>query len=154
MICSTWVASCVDVSRSTAEHYSWVSVVDTAIETVRSSLEAKRQTVSVWRAEPSLSVDADSVRLCQVVANLLNNASKYSPEGARIEVRLEAAASEAVLSVRDEGAGIDPQLLRQIFDQFLQGDRSLDRSDGGLGIGLTRGQTTGRNARRTRRGKE
>ncbi len=112
-------------------------VVDTAIETVRSSLESKRQTVSVWRAEPSLTVNADSVRLCQVVANLLNNASKYSPDGARIEVRLEATTGEAVLSVRDEGAGIDPQMLRQIFDEFLQGDRSLDRSDGGLGIGLT-----------------
>ena len=93
--------------------------------------------MSVWRAEPTLSVNADSVRLCQVVANLLNNASKYSPDGARIEVRLEATAGEAVLSVRDEGAGIDPQMLPQIFDQFLQGDRSLDRSDGGLGIGLT-----------------
>ncbi|HET9472416.1 MAG TPA: ATP-binding protein, partial [Steroidobacteraceae bacterium] len=113
------------------------SVVDTAIETTRSSLEAKRQAVTVWCAEPSLSVDADSVRLCQVVANLLNNASKYSPEGARIEVRLEAAAGEAVLTVRDQGAGIDPQLLPRIFDQFLQGDRSLDRTDGGLGIGLT-----------------
>ena len=103
------------------------SVVDTAIESTRSSLEAKHQTVSVWCAESTLSVNADSMRLCQVVANLLNNASKYSPEGARIEVRLEAAAGEAVLIVRDEGAGIDPQLLPLIFDQFLQGDRSLDR---------------------------
>jgi len=113
------------------------SVVDSAIETVRSSLEAKHQTVSVWRTEPSLSVDGDAVRLCQVVANLLNNAGKYSPAGARIEVRLEDAAAEAVLSVSDDGAGIDPQLLPQIFDQFLQGDRSLDRADGGLGVGLT-----------------
>ncbi len=93
--------------------------------------------MTVLRVEPTPAVDADPVRLCQVVANLLNNASKYSPEGACIEVRLEATAAEAVLGVRDEGVGIDPQLLPQVFDQFLQGDRSLDRSDGGLGIGLT-----------------
>ena len=130
------------------------SVVDTAVEAVRASLEAKRQTVSVWRAEPSLSVDADPVRLCQVVANLLNNASKYSPEGARIEVRLEATAGEAVLGVRDEGAGIDPQLLPQVFDQFLQGDRSLDRVRGRTRHRSHAGQTPGRNARRARRGEE
>jgi CheY-like chemotaxis protein len=77
------------------------------------------------------------VRICQVVANLLTNAIKYSSDGAGIEVRLESLPGEARLSVRDHGAGIDPQLLSQIFDQFLQGDRSLDRLDGGLGIGLT-----------------
>ena len=113
------------------------AVVDNAVESVRSLLDAKKQTITVWRSESTLSVDADPVRLCQVVANLLSNAIKYSPEGARIELRLESTLSEAVLSVRDEGAGIDPQLLPQIFDQYLQGDHSLDREAGGLGIGLT-----------------
>jgi PAS domain S-box-containing protein len=113
------------------------AIMDNAVESVRSLLEAKKLTVMVWRSDSALSVDADPVRLCQVVANLLSNAIKYSPEGGRIELRLESTLSEAVLSVRDDGAGIDPQLLPQIFDQFLQGDRSLDREEGGLGIGLT-----------------
>lgn len=119
------------------EPLALATVVDTAIDSVHAMLEARRQTVTVWRGESQLFVDADPVRLCQVIANLLSNASKYSPLDARIEIWLESIGNDAVLSVRDQGAGIDPQLLPQVFDQFLQGDRTLDRSDGGLGIGLT-----------------
>jgi PAS domain S-box-containing protein len=114
-----------------------LSVVETALETVRPLLESRHQTVSVRRLDSELYVDADNVRLCQVVSNLLNNAIKYSPERARIEIALEGSADRAALIVRDEGVGIDPQLLPHVFDVFQQGDRSLDRSHGGLGIGLT-----------------
>ena len=112
-------------------------VVDTALEAVRPQLEARGQNVTVTCAETGLFVEADSVRLCQVVSNLLTNASKYSPQGARIDVLIDALDGDVVLAVRDEGIGIDPEMLPRIFDAFLQGDRTLDRSHDGLGIGLT-----------------
>ncbi len=95
------------------------------------------QTVSVRRPRRKVFVDGDSVRLCQVVANLLTNAIKYSPERARIEIVIDGSAVDAFISVRDPGVGIDAQMLPHLFDPFLQGDRTLDRSQGGLGVGLT-----------------
>ena len=82
-------------------------------------------------------MSGDSTRLSQVVANLLNNASQHSPERARIEIVIDGSGSEALVEVRDPGAGIDAQLLPHLFELFLQGDRTLDRSQGGLGVGLT-----------------
>jgi CheY-like chemotaxis protein len=82
-------------------------------------------------------VFGDGVRLAQVVANLLNNSAKYTPEGGRIEVSASAHEGEAMIEVRDDGEGIDAQLLPRVFDLFVQGQRSLDRSQGGLGLGLT-----------------
>jgi CheY-like chemotaxis protein len=87
--------------------------------------------------EGGLFVNADQVRLCQVASNLLTNAIKYSPDCARIEVQLLGSKREVALVVRDEGAGIDPQMLPHVFDLYLQGDESIDRSHSGLGIGLT-----------------
>jgi signal transduction histidine kinase/ActR/RegA family two-component response regulator len=113
------------------------TVVDAAIETAQPSLEARRQTISVRRPAARVFVDGDGVRLCQVVVNLLTNASKYSPEGARIELIVDGTAGDASITVRDPGVGIDAQLLPHLFDLFLQGDRTLDRSQGGLGVGLT-----------------
>jgi CheY-like chemotaxis protein len=72
-----------------------------------------------------------------VVANLLTNASKYSAEGQRIHINVGGGGTEAVLSVRDSGQGIDPQLMPRLFELFMQGDRTLDRAQGGLGVGLT-----------------
>jgi CheY-like chemotaxis protein len=77
------------------------------------------------------------MRLSQVVANLLNNASKYTQERGRIEIAAGAEAGEAVIVVRDNGTGIEAQLLPHLFELFVQGERSLDRSQGGLGIGLS-----------------
>jgi signal transduction histidine kinase len=91
--------------------------------------------VSVDAAE--VWVDADAARLEQVVVNLLENARKYTPAGGEIRVLVMREGDDAVLSIRDSGVGIDPALLPRVFDLFVQGDRSLDRSKGGLGIGLT-----------------
>ena len=94
--------------------------------------------MTVARGDVEMFVDADNVRLSQVISNLLVNAIKYSPERApRFEIEITGTAERAALSVRDEGVGIDAQMLPHVFDVFLQGDRSLDRSHGGLGIGLT-----------------
>ena len=83
-------------------------------------------------------LSADFARLSQVVANLLNNAAKYTQRGRPHRARRRRAdEGEATIVVRDNGTGIEPQLLPQVFDLFVQGDRSLDRSQGGLGIGLT-----------------
>jgi two-component system, chemotaxis family, CheB/CheR fusion protein len=134
----------LDVARITRgrvilnrEVLSLDTVVDAALESVQALLENKSQKVSVRQPAEKVFVHGDGVRLCQVVLNLLTNASKYSPAGARIEIDIEVVAHQAVIRVRDAGAGIDPQLLPHLFDLFLQGDRTLDRAQGGLGVGLT-----------------
>jgi signal transduction histidine kinase/ActR/RegA family two-component response regulator len=86
--------------------------------------------------EPA-SVRADAVRLEQVFTNIVNNAVKYTPPGGRIRVALRVDGSEAVLTVEDTGLGISPRMLPFIFDMYVQADRTLDRAQGGLGIGLT-----------------
>jgi signal transduction histidine kinase/ActR/RegA family two-component response regulator len=111
--------------------------VTMALETVQATLSARRQVVTLSPPSSDAYVEGDVVRLSQIVTNLLTNASKYSPEGARIRVAVTADAGQVVIAVSDPGAGIDPQLLPHVFDLFLQGDRSLDRAQGGLGIGLT-----------------
>jgi CheY-like chemotaxis protein len=82
-------------------------------------------------------VQGDPVRLAQVVSNLLNNAAKYTEEGGRIALTTQREDNEVVLRVQDNGVGIPPNMLSSIFELFTQVDRSLDRSQGGLGIGLT-----------------
>jgi PAS domain S-box-containing protein len=82
-------------------------------------------------------VDADPVRLGQIVTNLLDNAVKYTPPDGQIQVALTRGDDRATLRVRDTGVGIGPELLPHVFDLFVQADRSLDRSKGGLGLGLT-----------------
>jgi CheY-like chemotaxis protein len=82
-------------------------------------------------------VDGDATRLAQVVSNLLNNAAKYTEEGGRIWLTVEAGQGEAVVRVKDSGLGIPADLLPQVFNLFTQGDRSPARSEGGLGVGLT-----------------
>jgi signal transduction histidine kinase len=84
-----------------------------------------------------LVVKADLVRLSQVLSNLLNNAAKYTEEGGLIRLEVAREEGEVVFTVSDNGIGITPEMLPRIFDLFTQVDRSLDRSLGGLGIGLT-----------------
>ena len=84
-----------------------------------------------------MGLEGDPTRLEQIVTNLLNNAAKYTEPGGRISVTLAREGDETVLSVRDTGIGITPEMQRNIFDLFVQVDQSLDRAQGGLGIGLT-----------------
>ena len=113
------------------------AVVARAAETVRPVLEERRHELVVRLPGERLVTDADAVRLDQVVVNLLNNAAKYTEPGGHIELRAERHDDEAVLIVEDDGIGMDAELLQHVFELFTQGSRSLDRSQGGLGIGLT-----------------
>ena len=111
-------------------------IVDRAVETVRPLIDRRKHELVVTLPAEPVWLIADPVRLEQVVGNLLSNAVKYTDEGGSIWLTLEQEA-EAVLRVRDTGIGIAPELLPHIFDLFTQADRSSDRSQGGLGIGLT-----------------
>jgi PAS domain S-box-containing protein len=108
-----------------------------AVESCRSLLNARGHKVDVTPSEEDLWIEADSTRLSQVILNLINNAAKYTPAGGRISISISRDNDLVVLRVRDTGVGIPPTLLPKVFDLFVQGDRSLDRTAGGLGIGLT-----------------
>ncbi len=112
-------------------------IIAHSVETSRPLIDARAQALSVSVPAAPVWLSADFARLSQVVSNLLNNASKYTGEGGRIELTASAEAGEARIVVRDNGAGIEPQLLHKVFDLFVQGERALDRGQGGLGIGLT-----------------
>jgi signal transduction histidine kinase/ActR/RegA family two-component response regulator len=134
----------LDVARITRDKIELQSqslsvheVIEHALETVRPQITARSQSVAFEPPSRPLGVDGDLVRLSQVVGNLLSNASKFSPEGARIHVSAAGDGDTIRIVVRDEGVGIDAQVLPHVFDLFVQGDQSLDRSQGGLGIGLT-----------------
>lgn len=113
------------------------TVIQRAVEVNQPLIEARHQRLIVALPAEDLGVEGDKIRLVQVVANLLNNAAKYSEDGGRIELRLERDGSTALLRVRDTGMGIAPELLPHVFDLFSQGERGLDRAQGGLGIGLS-----------------
>jgi signal transduction histidine kinase/CheY-like chemotaxis protein len=112
-------------------------VIQHSIDTARTLFEAKRHHLGLNLASAPIWVHGDFARLSQVVGNILNNAAKYTSEGGRIELSASADRGEAVISVRDNGIGIDAALLPHVFELFTQGERSLDRSQGGLGVGLT-----------------
>jgi PAS domain S-box-containing protein len=114
------------------------AIVDEAIEQVRPMFEARRQHLAVDIGEPEALVLGDKARLVQVLANLLNNAAKYTPEARRIDVAatVDGARGRLLLTVRDEGIGMEPELTGHVFDLFTQGERSVDRAQGGLGLGL------------------
>jgi two-component system CheB/CheR fusion protein len=113
------------------------AVVAHAVETWGPLIEARRQRFDLSLPPDPVRLEADPTRLAQVVANLLHNASKYTPEGGHIRLRAGREGSEVVLRLRDEGIGILPEMLPRIFDLFSQADRALDHAQGGLGIGLT-----------------
>jgi signal transduction histidine kinase/CheY-like chemotaxis protein len=113
------------------------SAVRLAVDSLQWLLrERKHELVSITGAEP-LYVQGDEARLVQCVVNLLHNAAKYTPSGGRIEVSLRAANGRVVIQVTDTGVGISSDLLPRVFDLFVQADRTLDRAQGGLGIGLS-----------------
>jgi PAS domain S-box-containing protein len=113
------------------------ATVQRAVEIARPLIELRRHHLEVLIPETPVPVQADLVRLTQVVTNLLNNAAKYTPSGGRIWLTLAREGSDAVVRVRDNGVGMTPDVLHRVFDMFVQGNQGLERSEGGLGIGLT-----------------
>jgi PAS domain S-box-containing protein len=115
------------------------AVVRQAIETSQPLIDARQHALNVTLPPQTLCVEGDFARLAQVVSNLLNNAAKYTDEGGMIWLSVEPsnASHEVLIRVRDTGRGIDPAALGSLFELFYQADRNLDRSDGGLGIGLS-----------------
>jgi PAS domain S-box-containing protein len=134
----------LDVSRITRgkiqlrkERLDLAAVVRSALEISRPHIEAAEHELTVVLPAAPLEVQADAARLAQVVANLLNNASKYTDPGGHIRLTAERDGPQAVLRVRDTGVGIPAELLPDVFGMFVQVPASLERSQGGLGLGLT-----------------
>ena len=123
--------------RLEQEYVDLRSVVEHAVETVQPLIAERRHALSISLPAESVWAFADPTRMEQAVINLLNNAAKYTDEGGRIWLSLDREGQEARLRVRDDGAGIERDLLPSVFDLFTQGARPLDRSQGGLGVGLT-----------------
>ncbi|MCA1560070.1 MAG: response regulator [Acidobacteria bacterium] len=125
------LALALDAARSELER-----ALGRAIEMVSPMLERKRQVLSVNIASRGLVVDADPGRLAQILANLLTNASKYSDEDTRIAISAEQDDMHVRIRIKDEGIGISQEMLGRIFNLFEQHRQAIDRSQGGLGLGL------------------
>lgn len=115
-------------------------LVQHAVQTATPLMKQMHHTLHVRACPGPLWAKADPMRMEEVLVNLLNNAAKYTPEGGAIEVDCEAHGTEVLLHVRDNGIGIAAELLPRLFDLFTQAERSLDRAQGGLGIGLSLAQ--------------
>ena len=149
----------LDVSRITSgkirlrkEFVDAGPILDQAIESARPLIDERSHTLSVSIERGRLPLHADATRVEQIVLNLLTNAAKYTEAGGRIWLTAEPEGDQVVIRVRDNGTGIPPERLPEMFELFAQGDRSLARSEGGLGIGLTHRPQARRDARRQRRG--
>ena len=133
----------LDVSRITrgtlalrCQHLDVREVIESAVETARPLIDARRQQLHVELPEITLHLFADPLRLSQVLANILTNAAKYTEPGGEIYIRVEVDAIEAAISVRDTGVGIAPDMLPRVFEMFSQVKTTLHQAEGGLGIGL------------------
>ena len=140
---SALVNDLLDVSRITSgrvrlelRRVRLAAALENALDAAKALSDEKRHKVSV-KLEGDPVVRGDAVRLTQILSNLLMNACKYTPAGGNIDVSLVEVGGQARVSVRDSGVGIPAELLPRIFDLFTQDKRALDRSDGGLGLGLT-----------------
>jgi CheY-like chemotaxis protein/two-component sensor histidine kinase len=111
-------------------------IVTSAVEQVRPLVDMRRHRVTIQMPHEDAFVHGDQKRLVQIVANVLNNAAKYTPEGGDIVVALQADDDSVRFTVSDNGIGMAPQMIDHVFDMFAQAERSSDRSQGGLGIGL------------------
>ncbi|HTU68000.1 MAG TPA: ATP-binding protein [Steroidobacteraceae bacterium] len=118
------------------ETLSLIPVVDAAVEAVRPTLDAKNQQLELSLPSAAILLEADHLRLSQVISNLLMNAVKYSDPGSRIELRCAVDAGSLALTVEDNGIGLSPESIGGIFEMFSQVDSVAGRSEGGLGIGL------------------
>ena len=119
------------------ESVALAEIVSNAVEACRPQIDAARHELQTDLPAQPIHVHADSVRLVQVLGNLLNNACKYTEPGGRIDISARREEGEVIIRVRDNGIGIPPELLPRAFEMFSQLDRTLDRAQGGLGIGLT-----------------
>jgi PAS domain S-box-containing protein len=119
------------------QHTNLVSILGSALETSRPHIEAAQHKLSVRFPDDATDLDADPVRLAQVFSNLLNNAAKYTRQGGSIEVVVDAEPQRFVVRIRDNGAGIPPEMLGKVFSLFTQVTHPAERSQGGLGIGLS-----------------
>jgi PAS domain S-box-containing protein len=134
----------LDISRITSgkirlekKRVALAGALESAVETSRPAIEAGRHALDVQLPAETIELEADATRLAQSVANLLNNAAKYTPPGGHIVLRAWREGGCAVIEVRDNGVGIAPEMLEQVFTMFAQVNRTLDRAQGGLGIGLS-----------------
>lgn len=145
---SRMIDDLLDVSRITEgkielrrQPVALAEILNSAVSAARSSLAARSQELTLELPEEPVVLDADGTRLEQVFGNLLGNASKYSGDGSRITLKAErsmgAEPPEVIVTVTDEGIGIPADILPRVFDLFMQASRALDRTHGGLGIGLT-----------------
>ena len=137
----------LDVSRITSgrirlhlEPVELKELLKTVIETYRHSAETTRHQIALAASAGSVYVSGDRIRLTQIISNIFHNAVKYTPTGGKIEIALRTENQRAVVSIRDNGMGIPPEMLDHIFEPFAQLDRSYERPDAGLGIGLTLAQ--------------
>jgi len=133
----------LEVSRITTgriqlhqERIAVAGVVENALATVRSLIDERKHELTLSLPTQTIWLYVDPARLEQVVVNLLTNAAKYTNDGGHIWLTVQHEGAEAVIRVRDTGVGISPEILPHIFDLFTQAERTLDRSQGGLGIGL------------------
>jgi PAS domain S-box-containing protein len=113
------------------------TAVTHAVECIRPFIDARNQRLEIDLPQDPIRVQGDLTRLAQVLQNLLHNSTKYTPPGGRIALMLRRENDTAVIRVRDDGIGIAAHLLSKVFDLFMQAERPVDRSEGGLGIGLT-----------------
>jgi PAS domain S-box-containing protein len=134
----------LDVSRITRglvelrkEKVNLSEVVNEAVEMATPAIDGRRHNLNLSLPHKPLWVEGDSTRLTQVIFNLLNNAAKFTDPGGRIWLSIESEGESAVLRVRDSGSGMKAELVAKVFDIFTQGERTPDRSQGGLGLGLT-----------------
>jgi signal transduction histidine kinase len=124
----------IELQRSTLE---LGSLVAQALESIVPLIQAKHQIVTQPADMPVLYVEGDGARLVQCISNIIANAAKYTDEGGEIRIDLRKEGDVAVVCVRDNGIGISAEMLPRVFDLFVQSERALDRSQGGLGIGLS-----------------
>ena len=134
----------LDISRISSgkislqkERVSLALIVTNAIEASRPLIESENHQLTVTLPAAPVYLDADLTRLVQVLQNLLNNAARYTPPGGKIALQAEFDGQQVVIRVTDTGIGIPRDMLSHVFDMFTQVDRSIERSSGGLGIGLT-----------------
>jgi CheY-like chemotaxis protein len=111
-------------------------IVASAVEQVRPLMDARQHQLTVQDASLAASIFGDQKRLVQIIANILNNAAKYTQIGGHISLTVGVDDSSVIFTVKDDGIGMSAEVLNRVFDMFAQGERNSDRSQGGLGIGL------------------